>query len=612
MTMQHFAIESETGPDSQTWHFDGLSFIAEAGKRVFFAYQPIVSIRSGQTFGFEALLRGHERIGLPTIGAVFDHADSWGTLHRLEVMLRQKAIAGIAPLLKSSGARLFFNMDNRVLQSPDYVPNRTAEILEAHGLDPSALCFEISEQYAVPNAIRASEILKSYRSKAHLLALDDFGTGFSGLQLLYDQQPNIVKIDRFFISGICRDERKKLFVSSIVNLAHILGITVVAEGIETESEFRACREIGCDLAQGWFIARPTAELPALQEVYPLVAEANRRDRRALPQEKRLIREELIRIPALSISDPMAKVFEIFRNNVNCNFFPVLDQRQYPIGFVRENDLKYYIYSPFGKDLLRNKSAGRSLYDFIISATVCDINADAEQIIAMYSHAQTPSAIIVTENFRYAGVLSAESLLRIINEKNLAHARDQNPLTRLPGNNRINDYLAEALEDQNSDYVMVYFDLDNFKPFNDCFGFRQGDRAILMFSEVLRSCLGLSSIFLGHIGGDDFFAGFRATPLRAVESMVRMVLNHFSRNMESFYEPGIRERGFYQGKDRAGNPAQFPLLSCSAALLHLPQGPRAATVDQVIARISEMKKQAKRADDHIAHQVMAALPASLLH
>ena len=598
-------VETAGDGDAGGWHTDGHMLAFEIRCRIHFAYQPIVCIRSGRCFGFEALARGQEALGFPTVAAMLDQVHHTGALPRVEAILQEKAVSTVAEVLRRTQARLFFNMDNRVLQLPDYVPQRTTEILADHGLDPAVLCLELSERHVVPDAVRVSETLRFYRHHAYLFALDDFGTGFSGLQLLYEHHPDILKIDRFFISGIDQDERKRLFVNTIVNLAHILGATVVAEGVETEAEFRACKQIGCDLIQGYYIARPTAELGALQEYYPIVVEANRRERRERRPDQRLMRDELVRLPTLSLADPMTTVFETFRANVNCGFFPVLDNRSYPVGVVRESDIKPYIYSPFGKELLQNKVSGRNLRHFISSATACDVNTDAEMILAMYAHASEPAPILVTENFRYLGVLRPESLLKVINEKNLVYARDQNPLTRMPGNNPITDYLAGMLDDEEAEYALVYFDLDNFKPFNDTLGFRQGDRAILMFADVMRMLLNRPNIFLGHIGGDDFFAGIHGMEIEAAEALVLDVLTMFRNNIESFYDTETRARGFIVAPGRDGQPARFPLLSCSAAVLQVPPGPRQTSLDHIVAVIADLKKAAKISPNHLARHRLSA-------
>jgi len=598
-------VGTELHRDARPRYTEEAELAAGIARHITYAYQPIVCIRSGRCFGFEALARGYERLGFASVGTLLDHVHRAGMLPQVDMILQEKAISLAADSLKRTHARLFFNLDNRVLQSADYLPHRTSEILADHGLDPAALCLEISERHAVPDAVRVSEIMRFYRHHAYLFALDDFGTGFSGLQLLYDHHPDILKIDRFFVNGIGDDERKRLFVSTIVNLAHILGVTVVAEGVETEAEFRACKQIGCDLVQGYYVARPTTDISALDEYYPIVTETNRRERRERPGDQRLMRDELVCLPTLSLSDSMATVFETFRSNVNCGFFPVLDARRYPVGVVRECDIKPYIYSPFGKELLQNKVSGRSLRHFISTATACDVNTDAEMILAMYAHTTETAPILVTENFRYLGVLRPESLLKVINEKNLMTARDQNPLTRLPGNNPIGDYLAEVLDDEDSDYALIYFDLDHFKPFNDALGFRQGDRAILMFADVMRVKLNRPAMFLGHIGGDDFFAGLRGLAIEQTEALVLEVLKAFRTNIESFYDAPTRVQGFIIAQGRDGEPAQFPLLSCSAAIVEIPAGPRQGSLDHIVSVIADIKKAAKASPNHLSRHRLGA-------
>ncbi len=577
---------------------DGNSLASETCRHIHYNYQPIVCISSGRSFGFEALASGYQSLGFPTMEALFDVAHRLGVLDRIEIMLREQAVATVAATLRRTQARLFFNTDKRTLTLASNMAQQTSEILAVHGLDAASLCLEISERHATSEAVQALDALRSHRLHTHLLVLDEFGSGSSGLQWLYQYRPDFLKIDRFFIQGVCQDERKRLFVGTMVNLAHILGVTVIAEGVETESEFRVCKQVGCDLVQGSYIADPGSDLAMLQETYSIVEETNRRERRDRCGDQRLMRDELIKMPTLSLADSMPMVFETFRSNINCGFFPVLDGRGYPIGVVREVDIKPYIYSPFGKELLKNKVSGRNLRHFISSATTCDVRTNAEMILAMYAQAAEPAPILVTENFRYIGVLRPESLLKVINEKNLQHARDQNPLTRLPGNNPISDYLSEMLDDQDCCYSLIYFDLDHFKPFNDTLGFRQGDRAILMFAEIMRTTLNLPNAFLGHIGGDDFFAGLRDMAPDRVVDLVLDMQSAFRTSIESFYDAETRARGHIVAENREGVRVTYPLLSCSAALIEIPAGPRSASLDQIVSAIADIKKAAKASVNHI--------------
>jgi diguanylate cyclase (GGDEF)-like protein len=115
-------------------------------------------------------------------------------------------------------------------------------------------------------------------------------------------------------------------------------------------------------------------------------------------------------------------------------------------------------------------------------------------------------VILTENLRYAAVLSASSLLKIINEKQPKTAQDQNPLTSLPGNRSIRDYVQHAIRNGSGTRFFCYCDFDNFKPFNDRYGFQNGDLAIALFASLLRHRFVSEGKFLGHVGGDEFFVG----------------------------------------------------------------------------------------------------------
>ncbi|WP_084462589.1 bifunctional diguanylate cyclase/phosphodiesterase [Oceanibaculum pacificum] len=591
----------------------GGRFLSLLQDKVDYAFQPIVNIRTGSCYGYEALLRGSDAMGFPSVLHLFDHAYTENLLHKADLLLREKAIEKFSRLPFMRDAKLFFNLDPRVLQSSDYQPKQTVAILDRYGIDPRSVCFELTERHDMSSTADAMRIIQTYRSQSYRLAIDDFGTGFSGLKLLYDYQPDKVKIDRFFITGIERDPKKKLFVSTIVDLAHVLGIMVIAEGIETEAELVTCRDIGCDMAQGYFIARPTTELAALSTRYEHVAQLTLNDRRAKRGEPQSAPQQIEFIQPLPVEADMVQVFEAFRQNKDRTFFPVIDRQGEPLGIVREEALKDYTYSPYGRDLIHNRSYGKSLKDFVSQCPVAEISEDSNKILEIFSMAENREGILIVSEHRYVGFLSTTSLLRLINEKNIAMARDQNPLTKLPGNNSIHAYIAGALTDESRACSLVYFDFDNFKPFNDAYGFRQGDRAILLFAELMQKQLGSSGFagFLGHVGGDDFFAGFDVREPQEAEMRVRQLLATFRQDIASFYDAEARENGYIEATDRQGQKRRFAMMTCSAAILHLPGGRRSSSPDAIMDQIAKLKKQAKQADDGVALAVIPAQKVSAI-
>ncbi len=564
-----------------------------------FAFQPIVNIHTGACYGVEALLRGYEGLGFDKIPDVFDYAHNNGMLHQTELALKEMSISKFAKLGMGQFVRLFINLDNRVLDSADYRPGQTGRILKKHGLSLRSICLEISERHELASGGNTSKVLEQYSERPFKLALDDFGTGYAGLKVLYDYHPDFIKIDRYFINDIHIDEKKKLFLSNIVSLAHVLGITVVAEGVETEREFLTCREIGCDLLQGYFVQKPVVDLNKINSNYSQIGTLNSRDRRAIGDDREIIDEQIKNLPALKFNAPMDEVFDMFRANKHLTFFPVIDENSEPLGLVCEKDLKYYTYSMYGKELILNTAYSKTLMDFVSTCPVADIRMGAEKIIEIFSLSKNPDGIIISDSFRYVGFLSASSLLRVINEKNLTYARDQNPLSKLPGNNVISDYVARSLEDMDRSMSMVYFDFDNFKPFNDYYGYRQGDRAIVLFSELLRKELEGRENFLGHVGGDDFFAGVEGCSFEETEERVVKLKELFAHDVESFYDAKAREDGGIRTKNRNGRQAFFNMLTVSAAVIHIPAGRQPCSLDELSRLIAQVKKQSKSNNNGIS-------------
>ncbi|MDC7232593.1 MAG: EAL domain-containing protein, partial [Spirochaetales bacterium] len=206
-----------------------------------YAYQPIVNSFTGEVFAYEALLRDWEHCGFSSIFEVFDRAFYDRALYTVDLELRRKAVNKIRNLNRISQKALFYNLDNRILEMPDYSPGNTVEMLNDLGVNKSDFYFEISERHEFSNTSETIAVLDQYKNENFKIAIDDYGSGYSGLQLLYHSEPDVVKIDRFFIDGIDRDQKKKLFAENIVNMSHLMGIKVVAEGIETDQELNFCR-----------------------------------------------------------------------------------------------------------------------------------------------------------------------------------------------------------------------------------------------------------------------------------------------------------------------------------------------------------------------------------
>lgn len=552
-----------------------------------YAFQPIVDSNSGAVYAYEALVRGTERAGHASIEDFFDVAAAEERLWATECALQELALTTFRRL-RSGAPKLFLNIDGRAFSDPEFDPRLIADAAERLGVSASSVVVELTEKHAPALPGQAVTLARSLRSAGLGIALDDFGQGYSELSLLYESAPEYVKIDQFFVAAIATSPRKRLFVTTIVNLAHVLGCRVVAEGVETEEEFIACREIGCDLIQGWFIARAMGDIAGAPSTY-LLPSAIRSEE---SQTSSFRSSDFQNVAPIRVDQSMRSVFEQFRTSPDVSAFPVIAEGGAPLGLVREKELRAYVYSQFGTELLSNKAIPRGLDSFLIRVPTVELGCSIEIALENIAQAGASDGLIITEGGKYHGYISAQALLTIINERRLLAAQDQNPLSHLPGNTSINAHILALAGSSCCDRVFCYFDFNHFKPFNDIYGFRLGDRAIMLFASIMRRHLDPFGGFLGHIGGDDFFAAFTYSSFEEIEAATNRVLADFRTEIQSFYAPGDREKGFLESEDRNGRPQIYPLMTCSAAIMRLPSGYGIRTLDSFSKVAAEVKRAAK--------------------
>jgi EAL domain-containing protein (putative c-di-GMP-specific phosphodiesterase class I)/GGDEF domain-containing protein/CBS domain-containing protein len=566
--------------------------------RLDYAFQPIALYSDGSVYGFEALLRGWEVAGFGSIAEVFDLAFSANLLYAIDLELRRKAFAKFA----ASGmdkAKIFYNLDNRLLQMPDYSTGNTLRIAEETGLAPTRIVLELSELHE-PSDSGFDRIISSYRNQGFRIALDDFGSGYAGLKLLDRAEPDIVKIDRYFVDGLGEDPRKSAFLGKIAAMAHLMGISVIAEGVETAQELRLCADSGCDMVQGFHIARPSLDFGSLRPSYDEALAAGLQ-RRTARQAGKVGLADVVEVSPVALGAGISEVLSRFAKDPGAIFIPVVNSEGEPVGVYRERDFRQYVYSPYGISLLEHLTSDPGHPALLIRAPSAPVDSDLAKVVELYGSSPECGGVVLTESGRYVGILPAESVLSLVAERELAEARDQNPLSRLPGNLRIGEICAQKLNEPGEGTAYAYFDFDNFKPFNDLYGFRNGDRVIMLFADILKALAWDGRTFVGHLGGDDFFACLDATDLGASLDGLRTAAIQFAREAESFYSPEDRDRGWILGKDRAGKQRRMPLLTVSlAVVVQLPGADlNAESLAEVLAGL---KREAKLAPDHLAARI----------
>jgi diguanylate cyclase (GGDEF)-like protein/PAS domain S-box-containing protein len=224
-------------------------------------YQPLVSLHDSRIVGFEALSRWQRPQGMVNPADFIAIADETGLIIPMNRQLLREACQQLSrwqtlyrydpPLTMSVNiaAKQFAQSD---------LASQIGEILQQTGTDPCRVDLEITENVAMNDADRSAVVLLELKALSVRLSIDDFGTGYSSLARLQRFPVDTLKIDRSFISGMASDDETYEIVRVIITLAHNLGLSVVAEGIETEEQMKMLRHLGCELGQGYLFARPGA------------------------------------------------------------------------------------------------------------------------------------------------------------------------------------------------------------------------------------------------------------------------------------------------------------------------------------------------------------------
>jgi diguanylate cyclase (GGDEF)-like protein len=241
------------------------------------AFQPIVTLDGDEMVAAEALLRlnGPDGTGIPA-SELISIAEETGLIVPIGAWVLSEACRHAASWQHIAGRRIdvSVNLSPRQLTHPDLVGHvRTA--LADSGLPADALILEITESVLLGDAERPLEVLRALRSLGIRLALDDFGTGYSSLAYLTRLPLDILKLDREFIARLAPGSQETAVTAAIAQMAAAIGLTVIAEGVETAEQADVLRAIGINLAQGYHYARPMT--PGALEGHPYLAVSHRRE-----------------------------------------------------------------------------------------------------------------------------------------------------------------------------------------------------------------------------------------------------------------------------------------------------------------------------------------------
>jgi EAL domain-containing protein (putative c-di-GMP-specific phosphodiesterase class I)/GGDEF domain-containing protein len=558
-------------------------------RRLHAVFQPIIDFQAHRFLGYEGLIRGPVDSPLHAPTPLLGLAQECGLtmeFERLcrETVLRDFAAAGLV-------GRLFLNVSVGCLADPLFIDGETTRLLHSLRMRPDQIVIEITENQQVADFAALREVLAHYRTQGYQIAIDDLGEGFSNLRMWSEVRPEFVKIDQHFIRGIADDPLKFRLVQAIRDIAENSHAALIAEGIETESEFATLRDLGIAHGQGFLIARPTPRPPSAPEgkIKHLLEQAKVV---VFPHSggvtSATVRQLLQPVAPLHPHMLNQEVFDRFERQPELVALPVIHEDGTPIGLINRYSMVDRFARPFRREIYGKRPCTQFMNPDPIHVDHAMPVHELGQLLGRAEHRHLVDGFVITEHGRYLGIGSSQALMGLITELQIRAARYANPLTQLPGNVPINEHIDRLLA-SGQPFIACYCDLDHFKPYNDCYSYRRGDQIIQTVATVLTRHSDSLHDFVGHIGGDDFILLMQSTDW---EVRCQAMLDDFDDELPGFVTEEHLLQGGYFADDRRGRHVFHALPALSIGALPLEPG-IFHSHHEVAAAMGGAKKEAKK-------------------
>jgi len=554
-------------------------------------FQPIVSLRDASITAHECLIRGPSDTALHMPDALFEAARQTGRTTDLEILAVQTGLH--AWVEQHASGKLFVNMSAHALVEAlqRFEPHDLVRQLRNLRIAPEALVIELTEHQRVRDMDALVVAADRIRSCGAQIALDDFGDGWSSLRLWAEVRPDIVKIDKYFTRDVCTRGEKVQMIEAVMRIAERFGTTLVAEGVETEAELKVLRDLGIGFGQGYFLGRPMPHvLQATDAAVHAVLRSNEITvlpdmMRTLPTGFRIERM-LQKAPAVSPDTPHGTVSAMFMADDALHTIALVDG-QIPVGLLNREKFFDRYAKPYFKELYDRRPCALFAH---ASPLILDKHTGIETLTTVLTSEDQrylTEGFIITEGGRYLGIGTGEQLVRAVTEIRIEAARHANPLTFLPGNIPISQHIGRLLNSEN-DFVACYGDLNQFKPFNDYYGYWQGDEMIRLVANVFVSHCDARRDFIGHVGGDDFVALFQSEDW--AERCERIIAT-FNQKAKTLFDDAAQARGGIEAEDRHGTPRFFGFTTLSIGAVRVRAG-QFSHAEQIASAAAAAKHKAK--------------------
>ncbi len=533
-------------------------------KKIRTVFQPIISIRDGSILGHEALSRITCESVFTSPDMLFTAAEAYNRLWDLELLCRTTALeAAYIHMIPPYNKKLFLNVNPNIMLDDNYKKGITKDFLEQYKNTPDNLIFEITERNVIHDMVGFRSTISHYKNQGYLIAIDDAGAGYSGLNLISDVCPNYIKLDMKLIRDIHKDSLKYALVKGMVEFSSVSNVMLIAEGIESAEELETLVNLGVPYGQGYLIQRPSTALTAINpDVLQAIKEINARKNQQLRDSflNTTIRGLCSTTATISSCEMVFEVYDRMNKNSNMMGLCVVDNG-IPVGIITKEKLALKLSGRYGYTLNQNKPISLLMdRSFLSVDSKTPVNVVSAAAMSRCNE-RLYDFIVVTKDNKYIGTVTIKDLLEKCIEIEVSEAKQQNPLSGLPGNLMIEQKIKHYLESEQK-YSIAYIDIDNFKAYNDKYGFESGDMIIKLLADILKRNIPCCQ-FVGHIGGDDFVVILNEL---VDEEYYNGIIKEFETEVLAFYNEADVNNGYIIATNRRGVTEQFPLITLTVVVV----------------------------------------------
>jgi diguanylate cyclase (GGDEF)-like protein len=457
---------------------------------VSYAFQPMLSTRTGRLLALEALAR-------PEHGTVHDVLRDAARANRL-VEVDAELAAGAVRAATTAEVPLHVNVLAKTATRPDELLAPLLPALRATGRQPADVTVEVTPPFGGLSREALLDGLKALRQQGFRVAFDGAGDGDLPLSIVADALPDMVKLDAYLLEGVPDNPAVVALIEALGHLASRTGIRLAAVGVESEDQLAVLSRLGVPVAQGNLMAAAQHGTPTY-----VAPEVTRLDGLPVGPGGPLVADLVHPAVTLPESATSEEVRQVFVDSPEVSGVVLIDSGGRPRWSLSRNRFLLAVTGPYGHALHASRPAARH------ADTPRTIRADASSIQLLEAVGETEGSragddvVVVDPVGRCVGIVRLTEVMRGVAEAKVEQAVALNPLTRLPGTGEVTREIDRRIERAEM-FVVNWLDVDKFKTVNDTKGFAAGDDLIRALGRVLSDLAAkLAGTRVAHVGGDDF-------------------------------------------------------------------------------------------------------------